>query len=143
MLSYCKLIVYLVLINYFYSKNNQKQDIMKKLVASLIMFMLMISVSFAQQIEPTFEKQEDLVKATYYHDNGMVKEVGFFKDDKLHDKWVSYNEEGKIKVVAMYNNGEKDGKWYMIGEDAVKEVTYKSNKIVKVQEVEKADLSFL
>ena len=52
---------------------------MKKLVATLTVFMLMISVSFAQEIEPTFEKQEDLVKATYYHDNGMVKEVGFFK----------------------------------------------------------------
>ena len=73
----------------------------------------------------------------------MIKEVGFFKNDKLHDKWVSYNTEGKIKVVAMYKNGEKDGKWYMVGDKAVKEVTYKSNKIVKVQEVEKADLSFI
>lgn len=102
-----------------------------------------MSVSFAQEIEPKFEQQEDLVKATYYHDNGMVKEVGFFKNEKLHDKWISYNKEGKIKVVAFYNNGEKDGKWYMIGDDAVKEVTYKSNKIIKVQEVEKSDLSFI
>ena len=116
---------------------------MKKFIASIVVFLMIVTVSFAQQMEPTFEKQEDLVKATYYHDIGMVKEVGFFKNDKLHDKWVSYNEEGKIKVVAMYNNGEKDGKWYMIGDDAVKEVTYQSNKIVKVQEVEKADLSFL
>ena len=59
---------------------------MKKLVSALIVFMLMMSVSFAQQIEPTFEKQEDLVKATYYHDNGMIKEVGFFKNDKLGQK---------------------------------------------------------
>ena len=116
---------------------------MKKLVATLTMFMLLISVSFAQQIEPTFEKQEDLVKATYYHDNGIVKEVGFFKNDKLHDKWVSYNKEGEVKVVAFYNNGEKDGKWYLVGDDAVKEVTYKSNKVVKVQEVDKADVSFI
>jgi len=117
--------------------------IMKKSIASLIVFLMLVSVSFAQSVEPIFEKQNDLVKATYYHDNGMVKEVGFFKDDKLHDKWVSYNEEGKIKVVAFYNNGEKDGKWYLIGDETVKEVTYKSNKIVKVQEVEEAELSFL
>lgn len=116
---------------------------MKKTVASLVVFMLLISVSFAQGVEPTFEKQDDLVKATYYHDNGMVKEVGFFKNDKLHDKWISYNEEGKIKVVAFYNNGKKDGKWYLIGDEAVKEVTYKSNKIIKVQEVKEAELSFL
>ena len=143
MLSYCKLIVYLVLNNYFYPKKIKNNIYMKKLVATLTMFMLLISVSFAQQIEPTFEKQEDLVKATYYHDNGIVKEVGFFKNDKLHDKWVSYNKEGEVKVVAFYNNGEKDGKWYLVGDDAVKEVTYKSNKVVNVQEVDKADLSFI
>ncbi len=143
MLSYCKLIVYLVLNKYFYLKKNQKRYIMKKLVASLVVFLLMSSVSFAQGVEPTFEKQNDLVKATYYHENGMVKEVGFFKDDKLHDKWVSYSEEGKIKVVAFYNNGQKDGKWYLIGEESVKEVTYKSNKVIKVREVEESTLSFI
>ena len=114
---------------------------MKKLIASLVVFVLMISVSFAQGVEPVFEKQNDLVKATYYHDNGMVKEVGFFKDDKLHDKWVSYNEDGDIKVVAFYNNGEKDGKWYLVGEESIKEVTYQSNKIIKVREVEESALS--
>jgi len=116
---------------------------MKKFVASLIVFVLMTSVSLAQQKEPSFEKQGDLVKATYYYDNGMIKEVGFFKNDKLHDKWVSYNKEGKIKVVALYNNGEKDGKWYVVGEDSVKEVTYKSNKVINVQEVEESEVSFI
>jgi len=116
---------------------------MKKLIASLVVLLVMTSVSFAQEVEPTFEKQDDLVKATYYHDNGMVKEVGFFKDEKLHDKWVSYNNEGEIKVVAFYKNGVKDGKWYMVGAESVKEVTYKSNKIIKVQEVDEADLPFI
>lgn len=116
---------------------------MKKLFASLVLFLFVINVSFSQGIEPKFEKENDLVKATYYHDNGMIKEVGFFKEDKLHDKWISYNEEGKIKVVALYNNGIKEGKWYMVGENSVKEVTYKANKIVKVQEVEEAELSFI
>jgi len=116
---------------------------MKKLLASLVVFMLMASVTFAQEKEPKFEKQNDLVKATYYFDNGMVKEVGFFKDDKLHDKWISYNEEGKIKVVAFYNNGLKDGKWYLVGEESVKEVTYESNKVIKVQEVDESTLSFI
>ena len=120
-----------------------KQKKMKKLFACLVLFLLVLNVSFAQGVEPKFEKENDLVKATYYHDNGMVKEVGFFKEDKLHDKWISYNEEGKIKVVAMYNNGLKDGKWYLVGEETVKEVTYKSNKVVKVEEVSAAELSFI
>jgi antitoxin component YwqK of YwqJK toxin-antitoxin module len=112
-------------------------------MACFVMLMMITAVSFAQNMEPTFEKQGDLVKATYFYDNGMVKEVGFFKNDKLHDKWISYDKEGKIKVVALYNNGEKDGKWYIVGEDNVKEVTYQSNKIIKVQEVEESELSFI
>jgi len=116
---------------------------MKKISAYLVLFLLMVNVSFAQGIEPKFEKENDLVKATYYHDNGIVKEIGFFKEDKLHDKWISYNQEGKIKVVAFYNNGLKEGKWYLVGKDSVKEVTYKSNKVVKVQMVEESALSFI
>lgn len=143
MLSYCKLIVYFMLIQYFYTIKIKNDIIMKKFLASLIVWVLMVSVSFAQNIEPKFEKQDDLVKATYYHDNGMVKEIGFFKNDKLHDKWVSYNKEGKIKVVAVYNNGQKDGKWYLVGEEEVKEVTYKLNKIVSVKEVQESDLPFI
>ncbi|UCE93703.1 MAG: nicotinic acid mononucleotide adenyltransferase [Flavobacteriaceae bacterium] len=116
---------------------------MKKILASLVICVLMTMTATAQNIEPTFEKQGDLVKATYYHDNGMVKEVGFFKDDKLHDKWIHYNEKGKIKIVALYKNGMKEGKWYMVGEESVKEITYKSNKVVAVKEVDPAELSFI
>jgi antitoxin component YwqK of YwqJK toxin-antitoxin module len=116
---------------------------MKKYLAGLVICVLITMSSTAQSKEPTFEKQDDLVKATYYHDNGMVKEVGFFKDDKLHDKWIRYNEDGKIKVVALYKNGMKEGKWYMIGEESVKEITYKSNKVVDVKEVDPAALSFI
>jgi antitoxin component YwqK of YwqJK toxin-antitoxin module len=116
---------------------------MKKFVITLAVFILMVNVSFAQAVEPTFEKQDDLVKATYYYDNGSIKEVGFFKDNKLHDQWISYDQAGKIKVVAFYDNGKKDGKWYMVGEDKVKEVTYKSNQIVKVEEVQELELSFI
>lgn len=116
---------------------------MKKIVITLVVFILMVNVSFAQAVEPTFEKQDDLVKATYYYDNGTIKEVGFFKDNKLHDQWISYDQEGKIKVVAFYKNGKKDGKWYLVGEEKVKEVTYKSNQIVKVEEVQELELSFI
>jgi antitoxin component YwqK of YwqJK toxin-antitoxin module len=116
---------------------------MKKFVITLAVFILMVNMSFAQAVEPTFEKQDDLVKATYYYDNGSIKEVGFFKDNKLHDQWISYDQEGKIKVVAFYANGKKDGKWYMVGEEKVKEVTYKSNQIVKVEEVQELELSFI
>ena len=110
---------------------------------TIAVFVLMVNMSFAQAVEPTFEKQDDLVKATYFYDNGIIKEVGFFKDNKLQDQWISYNQEGKIKVVAFYNEGKKDGKWYLVGDESVKEVTYKSNKIIKVEEVQDLELSFI
>ena len=116
---------------------------MKRFIMALAVFVLMVNVSVAQAVEPTFEKQDDLVKATYYYDNGNVKEVGFFKDTKLHNQWISYSEEGNIKVVAFYKEGKKDGKWYLVGDSSVKEVTYKSNEIIKVEEVQDLELSFI
>lgn len=114
---------------------------MKKLFSALFIALLASGIAFSQEKEPTFEKQDDLVKATYYHDNGAVKEVGFFKDQKLHDQWIRYDKTGKISVVANYDNGLKEGKWYIVGESTTKEITYKANKLVKVEEKEGTDLS--
>jgi antitoxin component YwqK of YwqJK toxin-antitoxin module len=116
---------------------------MKKLLATLVIGLLAVNLTVSQEKAPTFEKQDDLVKATYYHDNGMVKEVGYFKDNKLHDKWVHYDLSGKITVVASYDNGVKEGTWYIVGENTTKEVTYKENKPIKVEEVEGTDISFI
>lgn len=116
---------------------------MKKIFTALAIMLLTVSMVNAQDKEPTFERQDDLVKATYYHDNGMIKEVGYFKNDKLHDQWIKYDQAGKIKIVATYDNGLKDGKWYIVGDDSVKEITYQSNKILKVEEVEGTELSFI
>lgn len=121
----------------------EKIGIMKKIFATLIVCLVAVSFSYAQEKAPTFEKQDDLVKATYFHDNGMIKEVGFFKDNKLHDKWVHYDLAGKITVVANYDNGVKEGTWYIVGENSTKQVTYKANKPIKVEEVEGTDLSFI
>ncbi len=121
----------------------EKIRIMKKIIATLLVCLVAISFSYAQDKEPSFEKQDDLVKATYYHENGMIKEVGFFKDNKLHDKWVHYDLTGKITVVANYENGVKEGTWYIVGENSTKQVTYKANKPIKVEEVEGTDLSFI
>ena len=116
---------------------------MKKIFSALIIALVVTSFAFAQEKEPTFEKQEDLVKATYYHENGMIKEVGYFKDEKLHDQWIRYDKSGKISVVANYDNGIKEGKWYIVGEETTKEITYKENKLIKVEEVQGTDLSFI
>ncbi len=116
---------------------------MKKIFFTLITVLLATGFAFAQEKEPTFEKQDDLVKATYYHENGMIKEVGYFKDEKLHDQWIRYDHTGKISVVANYDNGIKEGKWYIVGEETTREITYKKNKLIKVEEIQGTDLSFI
>jgi len=115
---------------------------MKRIITIFILFMF-LGIANAQEIKPKFEKQNELTKATYYYDNGSIKEVGFFKNEKLHNKWVSYNEEGKITTIANYSNGKKDGKWYILSNDSIKEVTYKSNKLVKVENVKGSELTFI
>jgi len=116
---------------------------MKRLIATAVLVLVFISSAFAQEIKPTFEKQNDLVKATYYYDNGAVKEVGFFKENKLHSQWVTYNEAGEKITVAEYDMGEKVGKWYVISNDTIKELTYEANKLVKVENSKETEIKFI
>jgi len=115
---------------------------MNKIITGIIFF-LFLGIANAQDIKPKFEEQDGLTKATYFYDNGSIKEVGFFKNEKLHNKWISYNKEGEITTIANYNNGKKDGKWYILSKDSIKEVTYKSNKLIKVENVKGSSLTYI
>lgn len=94
-----------------------------------------LSVSFlqAQDIEPKFEKAGDLVKATYFYEDGTIKEQGFFKDKKLTGTWTSFDIKGNKTAIAHYEAGKKVGKWFMWKEDGLKEIDYKDNTIASVQ----------
>lgn len=104
-----------------------------------VMFILaaLVVVSlYAQSPNPKIEQIGDLVKATYYYDNGNVRQQGFVKDGKLHGEWISYREDGTKVAIAQYNKGQKVGKWlFYDAEGNVKEVDYSSNNIVNVIEV--------
>lgn len=116
---------------------------MKKHKALAIIFILFIGFTFAQNVEPKFEKQDDLTKATYFFDNGDIKEVGYFKNQKLDGKWVSYNQKGKITTIANYENGKKEGTWFVVTNDTVRELTYKSNKLINVKNAKGNTLPFI
>ena len=104
---------------------------MKKLLA--LVFLFAISICNAQKVEPTYEKAGDMVKATYYYENGSVKEQGFFKDAKLTGKWVSYDKNGEKIMLAYYNAGKKVGKWFAWNKKTLKEINYNNNVIVSVK----------
>jgi antitoxin component YwqK of YwqJK toxin-antitoxin module len=104
---------------------------MKKLFALILLFT--VSLTNAQDVEPTFEKSEDLVKATYYYEDGSIKEQGFFKDKKLEGRWVSYDKKGKKTMIAHYKAGKKVGKWFAWNDSKLKEINYIDNAIVSVK----------
>lgn len=104
---------------------------MKKIFLTALM--MVSGVIFAQG-EPQLEVVGQLVKATYYYDNGNVQQVGFFKDGKLDGKWTSYNDNGSVKAIAEYTDGQKSGKWQNFDNAvAVSEVDYSNNQIAVVK----------
>jgi len=104
---------------------------MKKI---FLITLMMVSGAIFAQGEPQLEVVGQLVKASYYYENGNLQQVGFFKDGKLDGIWTSYNENGSVKAIAEYLDGQKSGKWqYFDNNVAVKEVDYTNNQIAVVK----------
>lgn len=86
----------------------------------------------AQNNEPTFEKKGEMVKATYFHENGEIAQVGHFLEGKLHGEWKMYNAVGKKIAMGEYVKGQKTGKWFFWQDEELKEVDYQDSRIVSV-----------
>ncbi|AZQ59519.1 nicotinic acid mononucleotide adenyltransferase [Maribacter sp. MJ134] len=103
---------------------------MKKiLIIALMSFSL---GAFAQDIAPKFEKEGDMVKATYFHANGAVAQQGYFLNEKLEGEWTMFNEKGDKIAMGNYVKGAKTGKWLFWEGDALREVNFDNNKIAAV-----------
>jgi len=92
---------------------------------------LISGMMFAQK-EPKLEVVGNLVKATYYHDNGQIQQEGFFKDGKLEGKWIAFDTNGNKKSAGEYTNGQKTGKWFFWNEAKSSQVDYSNNQIAFV-----------
>ena len=103
---------------------------------AIFLFLFAVSISNAQEVSPTYEKAGDLVKATYYFEDGAIKEQGFFKNAKLTGTWVSYNKQGQKMMIGQYEAGKKVGKWFAWSPTSLKEISYANNTIVAVKNVE-------
>lgn len=88
----------------------------------------------AQEIEPKFETEGELIKGTYYYEDGSVRQEGTYKGGKLHGEWVSYDQNGKKNALARYEKGVKMGKWFFWFSNVLTEVEYNNNVIVKIIE---------
>lgn len=105
---------------------------MKKIF--LLALMMLTSLGFSQNGKPTLEAEGQLVKATYYYENGAIQQVGYFKEGKLDGKWTSYDENGIVKAIAHYKDGEKSGKWIFLSNTVTtKEVDFNNNQVVAIR----------
>ncbi len=104
---------------------------MRNLVIAIV---LMFSATiFAQEVKPTFEKQGDLIKGTFFYQDGTVRQQGFYnKEGKLHGEWKSYDATGKKIAMGQYSQGVKTGKWFFWSENKLSEVNYDNNQIADV-----------
>lgn len=105
---------------------------MKKI---MILAALAIStLTFAQTAKPVLQQEGNLVKATYYYDNGQIQQQGHFKDGKLEGSWAAYDNQGNKKSIGEYVKGEKTGKWFFWNDkSSLSEVDYSGNKVAHVK----------
>ena len=91
------------------------------------------AIGYSQETKnPTFEAEGDLVKATYYYEDGAISTQGYFKDKKLTGKWTRFDKKGNKTQLAFYKEGKKTGKWFIWSDDSLKEITYNNNSIENV-----------
>lgn len=111
--------------------NHNTKLIMRKIIfAGLLLSACVVS---AQSTDHKYEIENNLVKATYYYDNGQVKQVGYYKDGKPHGKWEAFNENGTKQAIGQYENGAKAGKWFFWNESNLSEVDYADSRIAEVK----------
>lgn len=91
------------------------------------------ALTFAQTKKPFLEQDGNLVKATYYYDNGQIQQQGHFKEGKLEGSWTAYDEKGIKQSIGEYANGEKTGKWLFWSDNALSEVDYSGSRVASVK----------
>lgn len=103
---------------------------MKKL--AILIILCVATIGYAQKKEPTYTAEGDLVKATYYYEDGSISTQGYFKEKKLTGKWVRFDKEGNKTQMAFYKDGKKVGRWFVWTKSSLKEINYSNNAIVDV-----------
>lgn len=99
----------------------------------LILSVMFSATIFAQEVKPTFEKQGNQIKGTFFFEDGTIRQQGFYnKEGKLHGEWKSYDITGKKIAMGQYTNGVKTGKWFFWNADKLSEVNYSDNQIADV-----------
>jgi antitoxin component YwqK of YwqJK toxin-antitoxin module len=104
---------------------------MKNIILSLA-FLFLYTTAMGQVASKEIKNSSKTTEITTFYDNGQVKEHGYFNAlGKLEGHWILYDTSGNILVQGEYNNGMKEGKWLFWDSNALKEVDFKANKLLK------------
>lgn len=103
--------------------------------------LLVTSITFAQEIAPKYEVIGQEVKATFYYDNGQIKQEGTYSNGKPNGRWISYNEDGSKQAIGEYENGSKKGKWFFWSAASLSEVDFSDSRIAEVKKWSKDALA--
>mgnify|MGYP001111226288 CR=1 FL=1 len=81
----------------------------------------------------------DHSKVKSYYENGSLKELSSFVNERAHGQWIRYDERGKKVSQGNFVNGEKEGDWtiWSANDQIQYTIRYQDNtqiSIVKVEE---------
>jgi antitoxin component YwqK of YwqJK toxin-antitoxin module len=76
--------------------------------------MFSFTLSAQESKPPKYEKEGDLTKVVFFHDNGETAQTGYFKDKKRHGVWISYQDSGEKTAMGSYKMGMKNGQWFFL-----------------------------
>lgn len=83
-------------------------------------------------VKSEYEKRGDRVAVTNYHENGQIKETGFFKNGVPEGKWESFGTDGVKTAEVTYVNGQRHGEFRVWDqfENAYIEMRYNHGQVV-------------
>ena len=104
---------------------------MRYLVLTFAMLFSVVVLA-QQETKPKYEVVGDLIKATYYHDNGQVAQTGYYLNGKLQGEWKAFDKQGEKIAMGTYDQGRKVGKWFFWNAQELNEVNYADSRIASV-----------
>ena len=106
---------------------------------SYVLLVALIFSSFQLFSQEVINKNITTEKTTYY-ENGQICEHGFFNTEgQLAGNWIKYDAEGNVLIQGDFANGKKQGKWLFWDKNALKEVDFNNNQVVKFTQWSKTE----
>lgn len=70
-----------------------------------------------------------------FHKNGLLSQIGKYKDGHLDDTSKAFYENGKLKEIEFYNDNKKNGTWLYFTQNGnlIKVENYRNDTLINVK----------